>query len=53
MHEGAAVSTLTYIVVCAVVPLLWSLGVCRVLALVNQRRRRKEAAESQPPDYTI
>lgn len=46
-------STLTYIVVCALVPLIWSLGVCRVLALVDQRRRHNEANASQPPDYRI
>jgi hypothetical protein len=47
------VSALPYIVVCALVPLVWSLGVCRVLAVVDQRRRRKAAEASPPPDYTI
>ncbi|MET0411535.1 MAG: hypothetical protein ABW217_09570 [Polyangiaceae bacterium] len=46
-------SALTYILVCALVPLVWSLGVCRVLAVVDQRRRRKQADASPPPDYTI
>jgi hypothetical protein len=47
------VSALTYIVVCALVPLVWSVGVCRVLALLDRRQRRKQADATPPPDYTI
>jgi hypothetical protein len=47
------VSALTYIVLCALVPLVWSVAVARVLGALERRRRRKQAEAAPPPDYTI